>query len=66
MDEVFIVEPNNLGNPFMTKIYRRYNVYFKQMPFLIVVPLSFIAALLLYFLFGYVTVTIVNILQYGF
>lgn len=66
LEEVTIVEPNDLGLPFLTRWYRRINVYFKRMPFIVVVPLSVVFALILYTLFGYLVVRLTSILQYGF
>lgn len=66
LDEVYIVEPNDLGIPVLTRMYRRVNVYFKRMPFIVVVPLSIVFALILYTLFGYLVVRLTSILQYGF
>ena len=64
--EINIVEPNDLGIPQLTLIYRNMNVFFKTAPFLFIVPLSILGAALLFFLFGYLAVRIVSLLQYGF
>ncbi|MFA5135802.1 MAG: hypothetical protein WC489_00230 [Patescibacteria group bacterium] len=66
LNEVYNVEPNDLGLPFLTLWYRRVNKYFKRMPFRIVVPASLLGALLLYLIFGYMVVRLASILQYGF
>lgn len=66
MDEVYLVKPNDLGFAAGNKIYRKMNVYFKRMPFLFIIPLSFAVSLLLYMLFGPLIVRLTTILQYGF
>jgi len=64
--EVYLVEPNDLGIPLLTSLYRKVNRYFKKMPFVIVIPLAFILAITLYILFGYLVVRLASMLQYGF
>ena len=64
--EITIVEPNDLGNPLLTMIYRKINVFFKTAPFLFVVPIAILAAIGLVYLFGLLAVRLVSILQYGF
>lgn len=66
MEEVYLVEPNDLGFATGTKIYRRINGYFKTMPFLFIIPVSFLAATVLYLLFGPLIVRLTTMLQYGF
>ncbi len=65
-DEVFVVEPNDLGIPILTHWYRVINRYFKKAPFIIVIPASFIMVLLLYGIFGYLIIRLATVLQYGF
>ncbi len=64
--EATIVEPNDLGNPFLTTVYRKINVFFKTAPFLFVIPIALFAATGLVYLFGLLAVRLVSILQYGF
>jgi len=66
LNEVYVVEPNDLGLPYLTALYRRINVFFKRMPFIIVVPASLISALFLSLFFDYVVVRLTSMLQYGF
>jgi len=66
LNEVFVVEPNDLGIVFLTNWYKRITAYFKTAPFLIVIPLSFLVAIFLYLIFGYLVVRLVSLLQYGF
>jgi len=66
LNELRVVEPNDLGIPFLNSIYRRINGFFKTAPFLFVIPLAFIGAGLLVFVFGYLAIRLVSLLQYGF
>ncbi|MFZ2026158.1 MAG: hypothetical protein WAV30_02650 [Microgenomates group bacterium] len=66
MNELRIVEPNDLGIPLLTHIYRKLNGFFKTAPFLFIVPLSLFGALALVLVFGYVAVKLASLLQYGF
>jgi len=66
LDEIYVIEPNNLGARFLNDIYKRINIYFKTAPFIVIVPLSFIIAILIYLVFGFLLVRLVSILQYGF
>lgn len=47
LNEVYTVEPNDLGFPYLTSLYRRINIFLKRMPFIIIVPASLLGALLL-------------------
>lgn len=64
--DIFALKPNNLGNPFLTAWYKRLTKRLKAMPFLYIIPLSLVTALLLYLVFGGLVVRIATILQYGF
>lgn len=66
LNEVYMVEPNDLGIPLLTRWYRRINKYLKRTPFIVVVPVSVVLVLLLYTLFGYLVVRLASMLQYGF
>ncbi|OGK10712.1 hypothetical protein A2767_04505 [Candidatus Roizmanbacteria bacterium RIFCSPHIGHO2_01_FULL_35_10] len=66
LDEVYTVEPNNLGFPLLTNSYHNVTKFFKTMPFIFVIPLSFIIAGILYFVFGTLVVKLATLLQYGF
>ena len=61
-----MVEPNNLGHSFATALYHRLTGFLKTMPFIFVIPISFISAIILYFVFGSLLVKLVSLLQYGF
>ena len=61
-----MVEPNNLGATFATSLYHRLTGFLKTMPFIFVIPISFITAIILYIIFGSLLVKLVSLLQYGF
>lgn len=66
LNEVFFIEPNDLGWEVMTNIYKILTVHFKTAPFIIVVPLSLVISFFLYLIFGHLVVRLVSLLQYGF
>lgn len=66
LHEVFIVEPNDLGHPFLTFWYKRTTKFLKTMPFLYIVPMSFMLALLMYAVSGFIVVKLTSVLQAGF
>ena len=66
LKEINVVEPNDLGNPILTRLYRQINGIFKTVPFVFVVPFSILGATGLVYLFGYLAVRFVSLLQYGF
>ncbi len=66
LKEMTVVQPNDLGNPFLTSIYRKVNTFFKTAPFIFVIPLAILSATGLVYLFGLLAVRLVSILQYGF
>ena len=66
LQEVMIVEPNDLGIPLLTRIYRKIIIFFKTAPFIFIIPLSIVAATGLVYLFGILAIRLVSLLQYGF
>jgi len=66
LNEVYSLEPNNLFFRPLTLLYKKITGYFKTAPFVIVIPLSFLVTICLYFIFGYFLVNLTTILQYGF
>lgn len=66
LDEVYAVVPNDLGSPVLTGYYHRITKFLKTMPFLYVIPISLMGALILYILFGSLVIKLVSLLQYGF
>lgn len=66
LQEIFSIKPNDLGNKYLTIVYKYMTGPLKQMPFIYVVPTSFIAAIILYILLGQMVIKIVSLLQYAF
>jgi hypothetical protein len=66
LDELRMVEPNDLGIPALTDIYRSVNAFFKTAPFLFIVPISLLGAGFLVYLFGFLAIRLASLLQYGF
>lgn len=66
LKEVSVVEPNDLGIPLLTSVYRKINIFFKTAPFIFIVPLAILGATALVYLFGILAVRLVSLLQYGF
>jgi hypothetical protein len=65
-DRIFSVPPNDLGNKQLTFFYKLFTRPLKQMPFLYIIPFSFLTAVFLYYLLGPLLIKLVSILQYGF
>jgi len=66
LNEVFSIEPNDLGVDFLTFYFRKITAYFKVIPFVYIIPLTFLISLFLYLLLGKLLIRLVTILQYGF
>lgn len=66
LEEVYGVSPNDLGNSRLTGIYKRITRFLKTMPFIYIIPFSFLMALSLYLLIGPLLVKLATYLQYGF
>jgi hypothetical protein len=66
VNEVFFLEPVDLGLQPLTKLYKMITHPLKTMPFIFIIPLSFLLAVVFYFLFGYLVVRLTSLLQYGF
>ena len=66
LDEVFLVEPNNLGIGILTSIYKKVTIYLKNLPFLVIIPLAFLLAVFIYLIVGHLVVKLTTLLQYGF
>jgi len=66
LKEIYLVEPNDLEIPWLTHLYKQTTVYFKNKPFLVIIPLSFCLAFFLYLIFGALIVKLTSLLQYGF
>lgn len=66
LNEVYLIEPNDVGISYLTFWYKRTTRYLKNLPFIIIIPLSFIFALFAYLILGQLLVRLVTLLQYGF
>lgn len=66
LDEIYLIEPNDLGYPLLTRFYKRFTVHLKSMPFLLIVPSSIFISMVMYVLLGALLVKLATILQYGF
>jgi hypothetical protein len=66
LKDAVIVEPNDLGIPLLTHVYRKINIFFKTAPFIFIVPLSIFGAIGVVYLFGLLAIRLVSLLQYGF
>ncbi len=66
LNEVFSVEPNDLGINFLNFYFKKITAYLKEMPFVYVIPFTFLVSIFLYFILGRLLVKLVTILQYGF
>lgn len=64
--EIFSLKPNDLGNRYLTAIYKYITSPLKKMPFIYVVPTSFVVAIMLYVLLGQLVIKLVSLLQYAF
>lgn len=66
LDEVFWLEPTNLGFSFLTNIYKLLTGQLKTKPLLIIIPVSLIGAIIAYIVLGLSVVKVVTLLQNGF
>lgn len=64
--EAFIVDPSDLGNPILTKIYKKVSGNLKIMPFIYLVPISIAIIFIISLLFNFSIVRIATLLQNGF
>lgn len=66
LNEVFFVEPNDLGAGFLTNSFRKITAYLKVVPFIFIIPISLFVSFFLYFVLGRFLIKLVTVLQYGF
>lgn len=66
LNEVFSVEPNDLGVGFLTLYFKKITAYFKVIPFVYIIPFTFLISLILYLLLGRLLIRVATIMQYGF
>ena len=63
--ESFVVDPSDLRNPTLTKIYKNISGRLKVMPFLYLIPLSVLLIVGVSLLFGLSVVKVATLLQNG-
>lgn len=66
LNEIFFIEPNDLGVDFLTFYFKKITIFLKTMPFIYVIPFAFLISLILYLLLGRLLIRLVTFLQYGF
>lgn len=66
MNEVFLVEPNELGINYLTIYFKKITAYLKTMPFVYIIPLALFVSIFSYFILGRFLIKLVTVLQYGF
>lgn len=66
LDEVFFIEPNDLGLSWLTGLYKGLANRMKTFPLIVIIPISLLVTLGIYFLIGALIVKLVGLLQYGF
>ena len=66
LQEVYSLSPNDLGYTPLNYVYKTITSFLKRMPFILIIPLSTVLAIMLYMLFGSLTVKLTTLLQYGF
>ncbi len=66
LNEVFLIEPVDLGPNFLTLLYKKITNPLKYWPFVYIIPLSLLISLSLYLIFGPLLLKLVTLLQYGF
>ncbi len=66
LNEVFSIEPNDLGIDFLTFYFKKITAYLKIIPFVYVIPFAFLISLILYLLLGKLLIRLVTFLQYGY
>ncbi len=65
-DEIYVVEPTNLGLPSLTNLYKLTTGPLKKLPIRIILPVSFLSGLAIYLFLGYLLLRLASILQWGF
>jgi len=63
--EAFIVDPSDLGNPTLTRIYKRVSGNLKTMPFAYLLPVSIAIIFIASLLFKFSIVRTATLLQNG-
>lgn len=66
LNDTFSLPPNDLDVNFLTLWYKKSTTYLKNLPFIYIIPLSFIITFLLYLMIGSLVIKLTTLLQYGF
>lgn len=66
LNETYSLPINNLNLSWLNQLFKIFTSPLKSFPFKIVIPFSFVFALLLYLIFGLLVIRLVSLLQYGF
>lgn len=64
--EIYSLAPNNLGSELMSKLYKYITKPLKVLPFIYILPISFLIAVAMYLVIGRLTISLASLLQYGF
>ena len=65
-NEVYSLEPNTLHIGPLTGVYKMLGRWLKIFPFKVIVPVSFVLAVVMFIMFGFLAIKLVSLLQYGF
>lgn len=65
-NEIYSLTPNNLGSEKISKFYKYMTKPLKELPFVYIVPFSFMLAVIMYLVIGHLTISLATLLQYGF
>lgn len=66
LQEVFALQPTDLGSRRLTMLYKGITSRLKTMPFLYVIPFAVFATIAAYLILGHLLVKLTSLLQYGF
>lgn len=66
LGSIYTIKPNNLLIPLLTSVYKLATEPLKSFPFKIFVPLSLLAFIIFFVIFGFLITRLVSLLQYGF
>lgn len=64
--EIYEVQPNQLGNNRIDLFYKITTRFFKKAPFIVIVPVVTLVVVLIYISIGPLLVKLASLLQYGF
>lgn len=64
--EIYALQPNQLGNEHVDVFYKITTRFLKKAPFIVIIPIVIITVVLVYVLVGPLLVKLASLLQYGF